>query len=44
MWEESMRHGDIITIGIDSSTTEIGVAIFLNGRLISTENKIFKNK
>lgn len=36
-----MRHGDIITIGIDSSTTEIGVAIFLNGRLISTENKIF---
>lgn len=36
-----MAKKDIVTIGVDSSTTNCGVAIFKNGDLIETENFSF---
>lgn len=36
--------GDTITLGVDSSTTNCGVAVFVNGKLKQTANFEFKGK
>jgi len=35
------RKSDVITIGVDSSTTSCGVAVFINGKLDATDNYKF---
>jgi len=37
----SKKKKDMITIGVDSSTTNCGVAVFKNGDLVSTNNYAF---
>lgn len=38
------RIGDTITLGVDSSTTNCGVAVFVNGKLSQTANFEFSGK